>query len=134
MFMINLLSCNNQITDEINNKILYGNWTQIKNRYKGPPEHLSEIGYGELEIHFVSDIKWIQYFNKQDSIECSTWFCLVRNDSLFRSPDNWNYNYVGIISKSNDTLVIDEDHLTIWFVPYHSNTLPDNWSKKIVKN
>lgn len=132
-FILISLFCNsNQTIDVYNSDIFYGNWTQIKSCYKGPPDHLSEIGYGELEINFVSESKWIQYINMGDSVECTKWSFFVRNDSLMRTPDELNYYYVGIISKSNDTLIIDKDYVTLWFVTYNSDKLPENWSKNIV--
>jgi len=122
--IVNFLSCNKNQIDKYNSEIFYGNWTQIKNYYKGPPGHLSEIGYGELEIHFVTESKWVQYVNRQDSVECSTWSFFVRNDSLIHTNDELNYYF--------DTLIIDRDYLTLWFIPYKSDKLPDNWSKYIV--
>lgn len=127
------LSCsNNQTTDIYNSEIFLGKWTQVKNYNNGSSGHLSEIGYGEFEIHFVTQSKWIQYINMHDSVICWNWTYFVRNDSLIRSPDDSNYYYVGIISKSNDRLIINKDNVTLWLAPYQSDSLPENWSKNIV--
>jgi len=126
------LCSHTQSEDSYSNQIFVGNWTQIKNYYKGSPEHMSNFDYGSWEINFVSQTKWIQYLNFRDSTECYKYDYFIRNDSLIRSLNNDSFFYVGQISNNKDTIIIEKDYLTIWLVPYAEDTLPNDWSRKII--
>jgi hypothetical protein len=128
-----IIGCSKVTTVEnSNSNIFIGNWTQIENTYKGPPEHVSTILYADWEINIVTQSKWKQC-NKfgADSTVIINWQYWIRNDSLYRSLDNSEY-YVGKITKINDTIIIDEPVVKFKYARYNSDSLPSNWSKNII--
>ena len=133
-FSILIIGCSNVVNiDNSYSNIFVGNWTQVEYFYKGPPVSSGLTEYASWEIHFVSKDRWTQCLNfNGDSTVITNWYYFIRNDSLCRSLDNNTIYYVGLISKVNDTIIIDEPVVKFKYARYNSDSLPADWPKIVI--